>query len=89
MVRFDTPESQWFPKVLWVGVGCGRLTPRSLIETAIQQVLQRYNLGENAIAGIATLDQKGNETRVSGIVPSQRLAITHLLLGNIAGCAGS
>ncbi len=61
MVRFDTPESQWFSKVLWVGVGCGRLTPRILIEMAIQQVLQQYNLGENAIIGIATLDIKGNE----------------------------
>lgn len=61
MVRFDTPESQWFPQVLWVGVGCGRLTPRSLIETAIQQVLQQYNLEENAIAGIATLDLKADE----------------------------
>jgi len=61
MVRFDTPESQWFPQVLWVGVGCGRLTPRSLIETAIQQVLQQYNLEENAIAGIATLDIKADE----------------------------
>ncbi len=61
MVRFDTPKTPWFPKLLWVGVGCGRLTPRSLIETAIQQVLQQYNLEENAIAGIATLDSKGNE----------------------------
>lgn len=61
MVKFDTPETPWFPLVLWVGVGCGHLTPRSLIETAIQQVLQHYNLEENAIAGIATLDIKGNE----------------------------
>ncbi|MGL5134360.1 MAG: cobalamin biosynthesis protein, partial [Planktothrix sp.] len=36
-------------------------TPRSLIEAAIQQVLQQYNLEENAIAGIATLDIKGDE----------------------------
>ncbi|HAN72866.1 MAG TPA: precorrin-3B C(17)-methyltransferase [Planktothrix sp. UBA8407] len=56
-----TPQVQWFPRVLWVGVGCERFTPRSLIETAIEQVLEQYNLGENAIAGIATLDIKADE----------------------------
>lgn len=57
----DITQVQWFPRVLWVGVGCERNTPRTLIETAIQQVLKQYHLAEAAIAGIATLDIKADE----------------------------
>ncbi|WP_254172736.1 precorrin-3B C(17)-methyltransferase [Planktothrix pseudagardhii] len=57
----DTIQVQWFPRVLWVGIGCERNTPRALIEKAIEQTLQQYNLAEEAIAGIATLDIKGDE----------------------------
>lgn len=57
----NTTQVQWFPRVLWVGVGCERNTPRALIEKAIEQALQQYNLAEEAIAGIATLDIKGDE----------------------------
>ncbi|VXD18322.1 Precorrin methylase [Planktothrix serta PCC 8927] len=57
----DTAQVQWFPRVLWLGIGCERNTPKALIEKAIEQVLQQYNLAEAAIAGIATLDIKGDE----------------------------
>lgn len=55
------PEVQWHPRVLWVGVGCERNTPQTVIETAIQQALQTESLAEAAIAGIATLDLKADE----------------------------
>jgi cobalt-precorrin 5A hydrolase/precorrin-3B C17-methyltransferase len=55
------PEIQWHPRVLWLGVGCERHTPRNVIETAIQQALQTQNLAPSAIAGIATLDIKADE----------------------------
>lgn len=57
----DITQVQWFPRVLWVGIGCERNTPRTLIERAIEQTLQQYHLAEEAIAGIATLDIKGDE----------------------------
>ncbi len=47
--------------LLWVGIGCGRGTSRWAIEGAIRQVCQTYQLAEEAIAGIATLDLKANE----------------------------
>lgn len=53
------------PKTLWVGIGCQRHSSRSLIELAIAQVCQRHHLLETAIAGIATLDRKADE---SGLV---------------------
>lgn len=55
------PATQWHPRVLWVGIGCERGTPREVIETAIQQVFQANALAEAAIAGIATIDRKADE----------------------------
>jgi cobalt-precorrin 5A hydrolase/precorrin-3B C17-methyltransferase len=58
----DLPKVQWHPRVLWVGIGCERGTSRELIETAIIQTCQRYHLAVGAIAGIATIDLKADET---------------------------
>jgi len=46
---------------LWVGIGCQRGSSRNLISRAIGQVFQDYQLLENAIAGIATIDTKASE----------------------------
>ncbi len=58
------PKVQWHPRVLWIGIGCERGTSRELIETAIAQVCRGYHLAESAIAGIATIDTKSNETGI-------------------------
>ena len=55
------PQVQWHPRVLWVGVGCERGTPKPAIEAAIVEVLKANNLAEGAIAGIATIDIKADE----------------------------
>ncbi|NDJ19501.1 precorrin-3B C(17)-methyltransferase [Myxacorys almedinensis] len=52
---------QWHPRVLWVGIGCERGTPRALIEQAIREVFQAHHWAEGAIAGIATIDLKADE----------------------------
>lgn len=57
----DRPEAWWHPRVLWVGVGCERGTPRSLIEQAVSQTCAEHGLAEGAIAGLATLDLKADE----------------------------
>ncbi len=51
-------------RFLWIGIGCQRGTSRESIETAIQQVCHSYDLAESAIAGIATIDTKANETGI-------------------------
>ncbi|MEB3283565.1 MAG: precorrin-3B C(17)-methyltransferase [Lyngbya sp.] len=58
----NLPQVQWHPRVLWVGVGCERNTPKTVIETAILQALQAHQLAEEAVAGIATIDLKADET---------------------------
>lgn len=55
------PKAQWHPRVLWVGVGCERGTPRQVIEQGIQQVCRAAHYAEGAIAGIATIDLKADE----------------------------
>ncbi|MDX2213362.1 MAG: precorrin-3B C(17)-methyltransferase [Oculatellaceae cyanobacterium bins.114] len=57
----NMPRVQWHPRVVWVGVGCERGTPRAVIDTAIRQVLQANHLAEAAIAGVATIDLKADE----------------------------
>ncbi|AFZ27955.1 cobalamin biosynthesis protein CbiG [Cylindrospermum stagnale PCC 7417] len=57
------------PRLLWVGIGCQRGTSRQLIEKAIEQVFEEYQLVHSAmakrpleaIAGIATIDSKASE----------------------------
>ncbi|MEA5497626.1 precorrin-3B C(17)-methyltransferase [Limnoraphis robusta] len=58
----DLPQVQWHPRVLWVGVGCERHTPKMVIERAILEVLETHQLASEAIAGIATIDLKADET---------------------------
>ncbi|MGB3532563.1 MAG: precorrin-3B C(17)-methyltransferase [Microcoleaceae cyanobacterium] len=57
----EIPQIQWHPRVLWLGVGCERNTPRSVIETAIENALHTQSLASAAVAGIATLDIKADE----------------------------
>ncbi|MCL1473743.1 precorrin-3B C(17)-methyltransferase [Argonema antarcticum] len=57
----DLPKVQWHPRVLWVGIGCERGTPKQLIEKSIEQVFLANHLALGAIAGIATIDIKADE----------------------------
>jgi cobalt-precorrin 5A hydrolase/precorrin-3B C17-methyltransferase len=55
------PPRFFWPRVLWVGVGCQRFTSRKAIETGIEEVFQKNHLAVEAIAGIATIDAKATE----------------------------
>ncbi|MCY6491450.1 cobalamin biosynthesis protein [Leptolyngbya sp. GGD] len=46
---------------LWIGIGCRRGATKLIIQTAIDQVLDLYQLEHRTIAGIATLDRKSDE----------------------------
>ena len=59
--NFNFPKVQWHPRILWTGIGCIRGTSQGLIEKAINEVFQQYNLATSAIAGIATIDVKSDE----------------------------
>jgi cobalt-precorrin 5A hydrolase/precorrin-3B C17-methyltransferase len=55
------PTVFWHPRVLWVGIGCERGTSQQLLQTAIDQVFEQYQLAVAAIAGVATIALKADE----------------------------
>lgn len=64
----DLPKVQWHPRVLWVGIGCERDTAKELIEYAVEKVCQEQHLAIAAIAGVATIDLKADETGLLELV---------------------
>ncbi|AFZ44581.1 precorrin-3 methyltransferase [Halothece sp. PCC 7418] len=60
----EIPQVVWHPRVLWVGIGCERGTPQTVIEQALQAGLEKENLAASAIAGLATIDLKADETGI-------------------------
>jgi cobalt-precorrin 5A hydrolase / precorrin-3B C17-methyltransferase len=71
----DMPRVQWHPRVLWVGIGCERGTPKELIDLAIRQVLPAHHLAEGAIAGIATIDLKADEVGLLEVCRDRHLPL--------------
>jgi cobalt-precorrin 5A hydrolase / precorrin-3B C17-methyltransferase len=49
---------------IWIGIGCQKGTSRELIEMAIAHLSQAHNISQEAIAGLATLDLKTQETGI-------------------------
>jgi cobalt-precorrin 5A hydrolase / precorrin-3B C17-methyltransferase len=55
------PQVQWYPRTLWIGIGCERGTSKKIIAQAIADTFTKHNLSEKAIAGLATIDIKADE----------------------------
>ncbi|MEO0537969.1 MAG: precorrin-3B C(17)-methyltransferase [Cyanobacteria bacterium P01_A01_bin.123] len=66
------PKVQWHPRVLWVGLGCERGTSAALMDWAIQQVFQTHHLAPAAIAGIASLTLKADESGLLALCETHR-----------------
>ncbi|MGB3769194.1 MAG: precorrin-3B C(17)-methyltransferase [Phormidesmis sp.] len=62
------PKVQWYPRVLWLGIGCERDTDKALIEYAVEKVCRENHLAMEAIAGVATLDLKADEAGLLDLV---------------------
>jgi cobalt-precorrin 5A hydrolase/precorrin-3B C17-methyltransferase len=69
------PTVYWHPRLLWVGIGCERGTPKVVIEQAVQQVLATYRLTEQAIAGLATIDLKADEPGILEFCQARQLPL--------------
>jgi cobalt-precorrin 5A hydrolase/precorrin-3B C17-methyltransferase len=54
-------QGHWHPPCLWLGVGCERDTSLALIESLITRTLASHGLAEQAVAGLASIDRKGDE----------------------------
>lgn len=54
----------WHPRNLWLGIGCERDTSLRVLQAAIQRTLDTTGLSHGAIAGVASLDLKGDEPAI-------------------------
>jgi cobalt-precorrin 5A hydrolase/precorrin-3B C17-methyltransferase len=52
---------RWHPPCLWLGVGCERNTSLTLLERLVERVLAEAGLAPEAVAGLASVDRKGDE----------------------------
>ena len=52
---------RWHPPCLWLGMGCERDTSLTVLERLVQRVLSQSGLAETAVAGLASIDRKGDE----------------------------
>ena len=75
LIQSELPQAQWHPRVLWIGIGCERGTSKVLIEQAIITTCEKYNLAHNAIAGIATIDIKGDEVGILELCDGWKLPL--------------
>lgn len=66
---------QWHPRVLWLGIGCIRGVSAEFIDKAIKTTLQRGQFASEAIAGIATLDLKADESGLLGVCQQRQLPL--------------
>ena len=55
------PGCRWHPPQLWLGLGCERDSSVSLLERLVNQTLASHGLAAEAVAGIASIDRKGDE----------------------------
>ena len=61
----------WHPPLLWLGIGCERDTSLKLIQRAVADALEEAGLAQAAVAGISSIDRKGDERAL------QELATLH------------
>ena len=59
--RISRARCRWHPATLWIGVGCERHTSHALLERAVHQVLEVAGLALEAVAGLSSIEAKGDE----------------------------
>jgi len=52
---------RWHPPCLWLGMGCERSSSLELLERLVESVLTEHSLSPDAVAGLASIDRKGDE----------------------------
>lgn len=62
---------RWHPPQLWLGVGCERGTALSLLEQAVDDALTGVGLALEAVAGLASLELKGDEPALLALSQSR------------------
>ena len=61
----------WHPASLWIGIGCERDTSLSLLERAVTAALAEAGLAPEAVAGLASIDRKADETALLALAQAK------------------
>ena len=61
----------WHPATLWIGIGCERDTSLSLLERAVAAALAEAGLAPEAVAGLASIDRKADETALLALAQAK------------------
>jgi cobalamin biosynthesis protein CbiG len=64
-----------YKKILWVGIGYKKGISQQLINSAIKEVFQEYQLIYSQIAGIATIDKKASEIGLLEFCKLEKLSL--------------
>jgi cobalamin biosynthesis protein CbiG len=75
--------------VLWVGIGCKRGTSATLIQSALEAICRDYFLEMVAIAGVATLERKADESGLLEFCRRQQLPIRFFSATALNRCSGT
>ena len=59
---------RWHPPCLWLGIGCERNTSLALLQRLVDTSLAGAGLAPEAVAGVASIDRKGDETALLQLV---------------------
>ena len=65
------PGCRWHPPCLWLGIGCERGTDLALLERLVMEGLAAAQLAAEAVAGLASIDRKGDEPALLELAASR------------------
>ena len=67
---------RWHPPCLWLGLGCERNTSLDLLRTLVDQTLEQHGLAAAAVAGLASIDRKGDEPALLALAAERQWPLT-------------
>ncbi|MCS5692486.1 precorrin-3B C(17)-methyltransferase [Cyanobium sp. FGCU-6] len=66
---------RWHPPTLWLGMGCERNTDLGVLERLVDRTLATHDLAAEAVAGLATIDRKGDEPALLALARERGWAV--------------
>ncbi len=76
---------RWHPPSLWLGIGCERNTSLSLLERLVAEGLGAEGLAPEAVAGVASIDRKGDEAALLALAERHRWPLRLYDAASLAG----
>jgi cobalt-precorrin 5A hydrolase/precorrin-3B C17-methyltransferase len=75
---------RWHPPSLWLGLGCERNTSLSLLKRLVDQTLAELQLAPEAVAGLASIDRKADETALLALATERQWPVRWFAAASLA-----